>query len=198
MVSAVGRIRAAPERTVMTTTTKRQTVGLFLAIVGIAAVAVGLALPWSRAKGPFTTETLTAFDLDDGVVVAGLLAVSVVGLVVYVARAGVGARWSALASFICGIAIAGIALVDIGDVASVETIIQPGGGRIETEVGEGLYLVLAGGVAQIVGMGFVLTRGLRGPYRSEPDGATEAPDSGNAGDAGLPAGEARSPRGPGR
>lgn len=159
-------------------TTKWRSVGLFLAILGIAAGSMGLVLPWGRAEGPFVTVNLSAFDLNDGTVVAVLLIVATGALVLHATREGAVSRWSGVAAFICGVAVAGIAIVDVGDVAGVETIVQAGGGRIETKVGEGLYLVLASGVLLVVGMGAALIRVRPGPYASEPEGDAEEPESG--------------------
>lgn len=150
-------------------TTRRRSVGLFLAILGIAAGAMGLVLPWGRAEGPFVTVNLSAFDLNDGTVVAVLLILATGALVLHTTREGAVSRWSGVAVFACGVAVAGIAVVDIGDVAGVETIVQVGGGRIDTKVGEGLYLVLASGILLVVGMGAALIRIRRGPYASEPE-----------------------------
>lgn len=156
--------------------TKRQTVGIFLAILGIAAGSMGLVLPWGRAEGPFVTVNLSAFDLNDGTVVAVLLVLATGALVLHSTREGAVSRWLGVAAFVCGVALAGIAIVDIGDVAGVETIVQAGGGRIDTKVGEGLYLVLASGVLLVVGMGAALIRIRRGPYASEPERDAEAPE----------------------
>lgn len=150
-------------------TTKRRTVGIFLAILGIAAGAMGLVLPWGRAEGPFITVNLSAFDLNDGTVVAVLLIVATGALVLHSTREGAVSRWSGVGVLVCGVAIAGIAIVDIGDVAGVETIVQTGGGRIDTKVGEGLYLVLASGILLVLGMGAALIRFRRGPYTPEPE-----------------------------
>lgn len=150
-------------------TTRRRSVGLFLAIIGIAAGAMGLVLPWGRAQGPFVTVNLSAFDLNDGTVVAVLLILATGALVLHTTREGAGSRWSGVGVFVCGVAVAGIAVVDIGDVAGVETIVQAGGGRIDTKVGEGLYLVLASGLLLVVGMGTALIRLRRSPYASDPE-----------------------------
>ncbi len=159
-------------------TTKRRTVGIFLAILGIAAGAMGLVLPWGRAEGPFVTVNTSAFDLNDGTVVAVLLIVATGALVLHSTREGALSRWSGVTVLVCGVAIAGIAIVDIGDVAGVETIVQTGGGRIDTKVGEGLYLVLAGGALLLVGMTASLLRVRPGPYTSAPDAEDEGEDDG--------------------
>ncbi len=159
-------------------TTKRQTVGIFLAILGIAAGAMGLVLPWGRAEGPFVTVNLSAFDLNDGTVVAVLLILATGALVLHSTREGAVSRWSGVAAFVCGVALAGIAIVDIGDVAGVETIVQTGGGRIDTKVGEGLYLVLASGALLIVGMGAALIRVRQSPYEPVPERDAEDAEPG--------------------
>lgn len=130
-------------------------------MASIVAVAMGLALPWGKFSGPYLTERLHAFDLDDGVVIG--LTVMVAAALFLLRRTGAG-RWAALGMVITGGFATVVSLVDAYDIASTSVPPIPELEiAIRSSLGPGIVLTGVGCVAMTVA-GVVLTdaRGIGG------------------------------------
>ncbi len=113
-----------------------------LAVVTAAVAAVGSVLPWAKAETDFGNATNNVLDVDGKLTI--VLALAIGGMFVFsVAR---GVVWPAITGIPLFALIALIGVIDVADVKNQADNLGDFGG-IDINVGIGLWIVLAAGIA---------------------------------------------------
>ena len=121
----------------------------WLVLGGSAGVALGSLLPWAEVTAPFIgTVTVAGTDGDGVLTLFGAVVTALLALVGFGARRSRGALIGAL---VVALLVAAVAVIDMVDVTGRIADAEDGDVVIQASIGIGLWVVLLGALAAIVG-----------------------------------------------
>ena len=127
----------------------------WLVLGGVAGVALGSLLPWAEITAPFVgTVTVAGTDGDGVLTLFGAVITGVLAVVAFGARRSTGALIGAL---VVALLVAAVAVIDMVDVSDRIGDVEGGDVAIQASIGIGLWIVLLGAAAAVVGTALALS-----------------------------------------